>query len=141
MHDAHTIGTLSRKTGVKVPTIRFYEEAGLLPKVARTTSNRRVYGEESVQRLKFIRHARELGFELPAIRKLLELADHPQKPCAEVDAIARVHLREIDSRIARLTALRDEVGRMLEQCSQHVVADCRILEVLGHHEFCQHTNH
>jgi DNA-binding transcriptional MerR regulator len=141
MHDVHTIGSLSRKTGVKVPTIRFYEEAGLLPKVARTTSNRRIYDENAVQRLKFIRHARELGFELPAIRKLLELADHPNKPCAEVDAIARVHLREIDSRIARLTALKTEVARMLDDCSHGAVSDCRILEVLGHHEFCQHETH
>ncbi|NJO54658.1 MAG: MerR family transcriptional regulator, partial [Bacteroidales bacterium] len=69
-----SIGELSRQTGVKVPTIRFYEEIGLLPPPPRTASNRRVYGTDAVQRLSFIRHARELGFEVEAIRALLRSA-------------------------------------------------------------------
>ena len=141
MHMEHSIGALSRETGIKVPTIRFYESIGLLPKPPRTESNRRIYGDEAVGRLKFIRHARELGFELPAIRQLLALTDQPQRSCAEVDAIAREHLREIDSRIDRLTALGAEVRRMLRQCMHGRIADCRIVEVLGHHEFCHHAEH
>jgi DNA-binding transcriptional MerR regulator len=62
------IGELPRQTGVKVPTIRYYEGVGLLPKPPRTESNRRLYGEVSIKRLRFIRHARELGFEIEAIR-------------------------------------------------------------------------
>lgn len=141
MPSEHAIGALSRKANVKVPTVRYYESIGLLPPPTRTASNRRVYGEDAVRRLKFIRHARELGFELPAIRQLLEFADQPQRPCAEVDRIAREHLREIESRIERLTALRAEVRRMLKQCSHGRVAECRIIEVLGHHELCRHSAH
>lgn len=137
----HSIGGLAGATGVKVPTIRFYESIGLLPKPTRTQSNRRVYDAEAVRRLKFIRHARELGFEVAAIRQLLALSDEPERPCAEVDALAHTHLRDIDSRIERLTALRTEMRRMIRQCSHQRVAECRILEVLGHHEFCQHAEH
>ena len=131
MGTAPSIGALARETGVKVPTIRFYEAVGLLPEPERTASNRRIYGSDAARRLNFIRHARELGFELSAIRQLLALADDPQRPCAEVDAIAREHLGEIDSRIHRLTALRDELGRMIRQCAKGRISNCRIVEVLG----------
>lgn len=137
----YTIGALAREANVKVPTIRYYESIGLLPSPPRTPSNRRVYGDDAVRRLKFIRHARELGFEMEAIRRLLEYAGEPQRSCAEVDAVARDHLYEIDSRIERLTALRTEIERMLKRCHRGRVADCRILEVLGHHEFCRHPVH
>lgn len=69
------IGALSQQTGVKVPTIRYYEGVGLLPAPDRTESNRRTYGPDAVSRLRFIRHARELGFEVDAIRQLPALAD------------------------------------------------------------------
>ena len=141
MDNRHSIGTLARKTGVKVPTIRFYESIGLLPAPPRTQSNRRVYGDDAINRLRFIRHARELGFEVPTIRELLELTGEPQRSCEKVDAIAREHLHEIESRIERLTALRSEVRRMLKQCMHGRIADCRIVEVLGHHEFCHHAEH
>ena len=141
MHQHYSIGALSRTTGVKIPTIRFYETIGLLPEPSRTASNRRVFGTDAVRRLQFIRHARELGFELPAIRQLLALADDPQQSCNAVDAIARAHLREIESRIQRLTALQSEMRRMLRQCTRGRIADCRIIEVLGHHAFCVHKHH
>jgi DNA-binding transcriptional MerR regulator len=71
------IGTLARQTGVKVPTIRYYESVGLLPAAPRTQSNRRLYGAEAVRRLRSIRHARELGFEVEAIRELLAMTAEP----------------------------------------------------------------
>ncbi len=71
------IGELSRQAAVKVPTIRFYEERGLLPRAARTEGNRRTYDPADVRRLRFIRHARELGFEIEDIRALLDLAEQP----------------------------------------------------------------
>ena len=74
------IGRLAAETGVKVPTIRYYESVDLLPAPLRTGSNRRTYNEQDVRRLNFIRHARELGFEVDAIRELLALADEPQRP-------------------------------------------------------------
>jgi len=137
----YAIGALARETGVKVPTIRFYESIGLMPQPKRTAANRRLYGEDALRRLKFVRHARELGFDVQQIRNLLGLADDLQRPCAEVDAIARLHLKDIDSRIKRLKALRSEMSRMIDECGHGKVADCRILEVLGNHDFCVHHAH
>lgn len=131
------IGALSLQTGVKVPTIRYYEEIGLLPDPDRTERNRRTYGADTVHRLKFIRHARELGFDVEAIRQLLALADDPHRPCQEVDAIARARLTDIEDKIAKLVALRGEVRTMIRQCSQGQVKDCRIIEVLADHTLCR----
>jgi DNA-binding transcriptional MerR regulator len=130
------IGRLAAETGVKVPTIRYYESVDLLPAPLRTGSNRRIYNEQDVRRLSFIRHARELGFEVDAIRELLALADEPQRPCAQADAIARAHFADIESKIARLELLRAEVSRMLTECSQREIRECRVIEVLASHGEC-----
>jgi len=135
------IGELSRRSAVKVPTIRFYEERGLLPTPERTEGNRRTYGEADVRRLRFIRHARDLGFEVDDIRTLLDLAGHPDRPCGEADAIARRHLADIDDRIMRLTVLRQEVKAMVEQCAGGHVRECRIIEVLADHGECLQERH
>ncbi|MFJ7437816.1 helix-turn-helix domain-containing protein [Methylorubrum thiocyanatum] len=135
------IGELSRQAAVKVPTIRFYEERGLLPRASRTEGNRRTYGAADVRRLRFIRHARELGFEIEDIRALLDLAEQPERPCGEVDAIAHRHLADIDDRIARLAGLRAEVQAMLDECSRGRVRECRIVEVLADHGKCLHEEH
>ena len=84
-----TIGDLARETGCKVQTIRYYEEIGLMPEPARTAGNQRRYGQRHVDRLAFIRHSRELGFPLDAIRELFSLADHPSSPVRPRDLIAR----------------------------------------------------
>lgn len=135
------IGRLSREAGVKVPTIRYYESIGLLPSAPRTGSNRRSYGAEDVRRLRFIRHARELGFEMDAIRRLLGLAAEPNRPCEDADRIARAHLVEIDSRLARLAALREEIQAMVDQCAHGRIGRCRVIEVLADHEHCLHEHH
>ena len=132
------IGSLACETGTKLPTIRYYESIGLMPKPARSEGRRRIYVPADVRRLRFIRHARELGFEVSAIRQLLTMADQPDLPCGEVDAIARLHRDEIDSKIVRLTALRAEVNRMIRQCANGRVATCKIIEVLSGHEQCRH---
>jgi DNA-binding transcriptional MerR regulator len=136
-----SIGALSERTGVKVPTIRYYEGVGLLPEPPRTESNRRTYGPEDIRRLRFIRHARELGFEVEDIRQLLALSSDPQRPCGEVDAIARKHLAEIESKIARLEGLRAEVRRMVEQCASGEIKDCRVVEVLADPGECASPRH
>jgi DNA-binding transcriptional MerR regulator len=136
-----SIGGLARQTGVKVPTIRYYESIGLLPSPSRTESNRRLYDARAVGRLKFIRHARELGFEVEAIRELLDLAEQPQRSCAKVDALARAHLQAIVSRIERLTALKAEVESMIKACEKGKIARCRVIDVLSHHEHCLHERH
>lgn len=135
-----TIGQAAAASGVKVPTIRYYEEIGLLPHPSRTGSNRRLYGFEDLQRLSFIRHARELGFEIESIRHLLDLAGSPQKSCEKVDAIARTHLAEVERRIDSLQRLKLELQRMIEGCRHGQVEDCRILEVVRDHDQCAHDH-
>lgn len=131
-----SIGTASRLAGVKAPTIRYYEGIGLLPAPPRTDGNRRAFDAADVRRLTFIRHARELGFDLDAIRRFLALAGRPEQPCAEADAIARAHLADVESRISRLAALRDELRAMVERGAHGQVAECRVLEVLDDHDEC-----
>jgi DNA-binding transcriptional MerR regulator len=126
------IGQLSAKTGVKVPTIRFYEQIGLMVAPPRTEGNQRRYGQAEVDRLNFIRNARELGFEVEDIRELLTMAAEPQASCHQADSIAMNHLREIDRRIARLTALRAELSRMIQECGHGHICDCRVISVLAH---------
>lgn len=131
-----TIGTLAKKTGTKAQTIRYYEQIGLMPEPGRTAGGQRRYGDAELDRLSFIRHARQLGFSLDAIRELLDLSDHPDKSCEEADAIARRQLRQVELRMARLEALRTELARMVRQCSGGRSADCRVLEVLRDHSEC-----
>ncbi len=125
------IGEAARRSGVKVPTIRYYEQIGLLPPPGRTEGKRRLYGDVDLRRLSFIRHARELGFEVDAIRTLLDMQDNPQASCAAADAAARERLSEVDRRIASLNALRGELVRMIDGCSDGSVADCRVIETLA----------
>ena len=136
-----SIGDAAKRSGVKIPTIRYYEQVGLLPVPPRTEGNRRSYGDAALRRLTFIRHARELGFEVDALRQLLDLSDQPERPCAEADVIARAHLAEIDSKISRLGALRSEVQRMLDECAHGRVGECRVIQVLADHAQCADERH
>jgi DNA-binding transcriptional MerR regulator len=135
------IGEAARQSGVKVPTIRYYEQIGLLPAPPRTDGNRRSYGAGDLRRLAFIRHARELGFEIEAIRALLTLQDKPNQPCATADVIAKERLAEVEQRIRSLTALKAELELMVEGCSHGRVAECRVIEVLADHGQCAHAQH
>lgn len=130
------IGELAERAGSNPETIRYYERIGMLPAPARTGSNYRDYGQEHVGRLAFIRHARALGFELPDIRALLDLADRPEQECAAVDRITGEHLRAVEAKIAQLEALRSELQRMLRHCRGGQVSDCRIIESLSDHVQC-----
>ena len=125
------IGDLARLTGTKVNTIRFYEASGLLPMAERTAAGRRTYLEADANRLAFIRKSRSLGFPLDAVRDLLTLNDDKRRSCEAVDGIARTHLAEIDRKIADLSALRAELGRVIASCSRGTVEDCKIIETLG----------
>ena len=131
-----SIGTLARKAGTKVQTVRYYEEIGLMPVPGRTEGGQRRYDAAALDRLSFIRHARQLGFTLEAIRELLALSDHPDRPCHEADAMAQRQLRHVEQRMARLEALRTELERMIEECRGGRAADCRVLEVLRDHSEC-----
>lgn len=136
-----SIGDLARRTGVKVPTIRYYEQIGLLPSPPRTEGGQRRYGEDELKRLRFIRHARDLAFDVEDIRQLLALSETPQSSCHEADSIAIRHLGEITERIRQLEALRDELARMVEECGHGRICECRIVEVIGDHSQCEHETH
>ena len=131
MQDELSIGKVAEFSGVKVPTIRYYEEIGLVPAPPRTGTNRRTYSEGDVRRLKFVRHARELGFDIEAIRQLLALAGLPDEPCKEADQIARARLSEVECKIVRLRALRRELQGMVDSGNHGVVRECRVIDMLA----------
>lgn len=135
-----SIGDLGRRTHCKVQTIRWYEEVGLLPLPARTDGGHRVYGGEHLARLDFIRHARELGFPLDAVRALLALSDRPDRPCEEAHSLASAQLALVEDKLRRLKALRVELTRMTDACSGGIAAECRILETLADHSHAHCTN-
>jgi DNA-binding transcriptional MerR regulator len=125
------IGTLARATGTKAETIRYYEGIGLLAAPARTRGNYRAYGPAHLNRLSFIRRARDLGFTLAQVRGLLSLADQPERSCEAVDAIARQNLVEVERKLADLGALRRELDSIISQCGHGTIAQCRIIEALS----------
>ncbi|MBU1336913.1 MAG: helix-turn-helix domain-containing protein [Alphaproteobacteria bacterium] len=135
------IGKVSEASGVKVTTVRFYEQIGLLPVPPRTEGGRRTYGREDVERLTFIRHSRELGFEIDQIRTLLQLQDRPDQSCEEADVIAKARLCEVKEKIASLLALESELERMVEGCSHGRVETCQVIEILADHGKCRHHQH
>lgn len=125
------IGTLSKRTGVNIETIRYYERINLIPSPARTDSGRRLYGAEDVRRLTFIRHSRDLGFDIPAIKTMLALQEKPEASCEQVSRIAADQLEAVEVRIRRLLSLKSELTRMIDACDNGKVASCRIIEVLA----------
>jgi DNA-binding transcriptional MerR regulator len=127
------IGVAATRSGVKVPTIRYYEQIGLLPRPPRTKSNRRRYDANDLNRLAFICHAREQGFDIQASRALLTLQDNPDQSCVAADVIARARLDEVEQRIATLIVLKAELQHMIAECSRGRVAECRVIEVLADH--------
>jgi Cu(I)-responsive transcriptional regulator len=127
-----TIGKLARETGVKVVTIRYYEQIGVMPVAPRTDGNYRTYTSEHRRRLRFIRRCRALGFTLDQIRDLLRLSSEKTRACAEVDRIAKQHRRVIEEKLADLTRLATELRRLSACCrGKGIIADCRIIEALS----------
>ena len=131
MADVFSIGGLARQTNTKVETIRYYERIGLLPAPTRTGGNYRVYARTHLKRLSFIRRGRDLGFSLDEVRDLLHLSDDRDQSCADVDRIARLHLAEVERKLADLRALRAELRQMVDQCRHGTIAECRIIEGLA----------
>lgn len=130
-----TIGTLSRATGVKVPTIRYYEGIGLMPAPERSAGGQRHYGRVAQDRLAFIKHARDLGFPLDTIRALIALDARPDHSCAEAGALARAQLDDVRARIARLQRLEIELARMAAGCDGSEDR-CTVLASLSDHGTC-----
>lgn len=135
-----SIGALAKATDVKVTTIRFYEQIGLLPEPLRAPNDRRVYDDQTLKRLAFIKHARQLGFAVDAIRTLLQLSDDPDQPCEQANRLAAEQLAAVDDKIVRLQALQGELQRVVSAACRGRVAQCRVIEVLSNHDLCA-TDH
>jgi DNA-binding transcriptional MerR regulator len=102
-----------------------------MPEPTRSEGGQRRYSKAHADRLAFIRHARELGFEVDAIRTLLSLQDDPDQSCARADEIAKARLGEVKARIASLNALRRELEKMVEECACGRIGECRVIETLA----------
>ena len=124
-----TIGMLSRRTGVKVETIRYYERAGLMPEPTRTAGGHRVYDDGRLRRLIFIRRGRELGFSLEDLQTLIGLVDGGYT-CGEVRDIALAHLNDIRQKIADLRRLEKTLKLAAAKCTGGSVPECPIVDSL-----------
>lgn len=124
------IGQVAQRTGLKVETVRFYEAEGLIDAADRTAGNYRLYGQAHLERLSFIKRARDLGFSLDQVRDLMRLADDPRGSCAEVDTIVAQHIAAIDRKLADLAELRREVERW-GGCEATTIAECRAIDGLS----------
>ena len=127
-----SIGELAKETGVKVVTIRYYEQIKIMPEPSRTEGNYRRYGQQQLDRLQFIRRCRDLGFTLDHVRDLLCLSAQGKRDCSEIDRITESHLDEIERKLADLGRLATELRRIKNRCpGKGPVANCRILEALS----------
>ena len=131
-----TIGELSRATGVKIPTIRYYEQMGLMAVAERSGGNQRRYESHDRERLSFIKHARDLGFTIEAIRELLKLSAHPDRPCVDADEIAVRQLQAVRNKIAKLRLLEKELDRMTSRNHDDQIKHCYVLRSLANHDMC-----
>ncbi|MDQ6666400.1 MAG: helix-turn-helix domain-containing protein [Acidobacteriota bacterium] len=121
-----SIGELAKETGIKIVTIRYYEQIGVLPAPARTPGNYRAYDEEHAQRLRFIRRCRDLGFSLDQVRDLFRLSAENAPSCVEVCGIAERHLKAIEGKLADLNRLASELSRISASCSgNRPMAECK----------------
>ena len=127
-----SIGDLAKATGTKAVTIRYYEQVGLFSPPPRTAGNYRAYGLEHLARLRLIRRCRDLGFTLDQVRDLLRLSSREDSACTAVDRITAEHIAVIETKIADLSRLADELRRIARRCSGNGrIADCRIIDALS----------
>ncbi|WP_418157736.1 MerR family transcriptional regulator [Benzoatithermus flavus] len=125
-----TIGTLSRRSGVNIETIRYYERIGLLPAPPRSQGGHRLYSGEHLERLVFIRRGRELGFTLDEIRDLLGLMVG-KHTCGEVQTMALAHLDDIRAKIADLRRMERMLAATIARCQGGGRSECPILDALA----------
>jgi DNA-binding transcriptional MerR regulator len=132
MNATFQIGDLAKRTGVKVVTIRYYEQAGLMPVCRRTTGNYRVYAREHLERLRFVRRCRDLGFSLEQIKDMLLLSATASPTCANICDVAARHLKEVEAKIADLRLLASELRRLRSSCNgKRSSRECRMISALA----------
>jgi MerR family copper efflux transcriptional regulator len=130
-----TIGTIAKRVGVAIDTIRYYEREGLLPPPARRASGYRSYDEGALVQLRFIRRAKGLGFTLDEIRELLALSRDRQHGVKAVKRRAQQRLAAIEQRIAELQRVRDGLAQLVASCPGHgKPEECPILRALNNEE-------
>ena len=126
-----TIGEAAARSGVPPKTIRFYEEAGVIRPAARGGNRYRAYREADIQTLRFINRARRLGFPLKEVGALLELYGNRGRASRDVKKLALKHVAELDRKISELTAIRNTISALAEQCQGDHRPECPILDDLG----------
>lgn len=119
-----TIGELAKRAGVNIQTVRFYERQGVLQPISRKESGYRLYNEDSLKRLTFIRHAKELGFSLKEINSLLSLRIRSVQSCDKVRSKAQGKLKEIQKKIVHLRQLEKTLQGLVSDCEKRIVSDC-----------------
>lgn len=125
-----SIGVLSDLTHCKIETIRYYEKIAIFPKPPRTEGGHRIYSENHIKRLVFIRRGRDLGFSLEEIRALLRLVDGGDNTCSQVQEITLHHLGNIRHKIVDLKKLEKILAKISSQCEGEIVPECPILDAL-----------
>lgn len=128
--DLH-IGDLARSAKIPAATIRYYEKIGLLTSPARSQGNYRRYGSEDLDRLIFVRRAREIGFSIEQVKALLNLSDRQEEDCGTVMELAQEHLLEVEQKIDDLTNLKRRLSTLVSSCRGGKVSNCMILEALS----------
>lgn len=124
------IGELARATHCRVVTIRYYERIGILPPPARAENNYRVYGSRHLQRLRFVRRTRELGFSLDEVRTLLDVVDEGSYTCEDIRGLAQRHLDDVRARLQDLQRMETMLADLVAQCTGGRTPDCSLLETL-----------
>jgi MerR family mercuric resistance operon transcriptional regulator len=131
-----SVGKLAKKAGVNVETVRYYERIGLLPQPQRLESGYRMYTNDDVIRLQFIRHAKELGFTLNEIRELLTLRVDSKCNCDDVRMRAEDKIRDISQKIEHLQRIREVLNQLVSACKlRKQTTDCPILEAIEKEKF------
>ena len=125
-----TRGSLSKRTGCNIETIRYYEQIGLMPDPPRSEGGHRIYGEDHLKRLTFICRARELGFSLEEVRGLLGLVDGGDYSCAEVKALTLKHVSDIRRKIDDLRKIERVLKAMAAECDEGAVPQCPVIDAL-----------
>ena len=124
------IGQAARHSGLSAKMIRYYESIGLLKAAHRTDSGYRIYSDDDLHTLAFIKRSRDLGFSLEEVGKLLALWQDRQRASADVKALAAGHIAELDRKIGELTSLRDTLSDLVTSCHGDQRPDCPILKEL-----------
>ena len=125
------IGEWARRTGVRISTIRYYGEVGLLPEAGRGFGGQRHYGASHVQRLTFIKRCRQLGFSQDNVRTLLARTDQSDASCEDVAQLAEKHLETVRDKLADLQAMEKSLEGIIHACQGGRIKDCRIIEALA----------